>query len=117
MKAFIFEHPVNQVIEKYFKQLKTNNLTNEGGFGTETREQKLLACSALKRTSQHLTIGRTRRGEGAGCHAPKVFLRFLLEDKISAPDVFSSCWFIPCVHFEPSLVVVGCYGYEIRRHK
>ena len=30
MKAFIFEHPVNQFIEKYFKQLKTKNFTNEG---------------------------------------------------------------------------------------
>ena len=41
MKAFIFEHPVNQFIEKYFKQLKTKNFTNEGWFGTETYEKKL----------------------------------------------------------------------------
>ena len=26
MKAFIFEHPVNQLTEKYFKHLKTKNL-------------------------------------------------------------------------------------------
>ena len=30
MKAFIFEHPVNQLAEKYFKHLKTNTFTNEG---------------------------------------------------------------------------------------
>ena len=32
MKAFIFEHPVNQLAEKYFKHLKTNTFTNEGCF-------------------------------------------------------------------------------------
>ena len=46
-----------------------------------------------------------------------VFLSFLIEDQISAPDVFSSCWFIPGTHFESRLVVVSGYGYEIRRHK
>ena len=30
MKAFIFEHPVNQLAEKYFKHLKTNTFMNEG---------------------------------------------------------------------------------------
>ena len=30
MKAFIFEHPVNQLTEKYFKHLKTKNFMNEG---------------------------------------------------------------------------------------
>ena len=29
MKAFIFEHPVNQLTKKYFKHLKTKNFTNE----------------------------------------------------------------------------------------
>ena len=38
---------------------------------------------------------------------------FFLEDKISAPDVFSSCFFIPWTDFETSLVMVSCYGYEI----
>ena len=47
----------------------------------------------------------------------KVFLSFFLEDKTSVPDVFSSCSFIPRAHFETSLVVVKCYGYEIWRHK
>ena len=49
----------------------------------------------------------------------EVFLTFFLEDKTSAPDVFSSCSFIPCAHFkfETSLVMVSCYGYEIWRHK
>ena len=43
----------------------------------------------------------------------EVFLSFFLEDKTSAPDVFSSCSFIPCVGFETRLVMVSCYGYEI----
>ena len=46
----------------------------------------------------HLTLARTRGG-------PPV------------PDVFNSCSFIPRAHFETSLVMVSCYGYEIRRHK
>ena len=43
----------------------------------------------------------------------KVFLSFFLEDKTSAPDVFSSCLFISRAYFETSLVMVSCYGYEI----
>ena len=35
----------------------------------------------------------------------KVFLSFLLDDKTSVPDIFSS--------FETSLVMVSYYGYEI----
>ena len=51
----------------------------------------------------------------AGCHAHshKAFLIFFLEDKTSAPEVFCRCSFIPCAHFETSLVVVSYYGYEI----
>ena len=52
-------------------------------------------------------------GEGAGFHPTKVFLSFFLEDKTSAPDVSSSCLFILWAHFETSLVMVSCYGYEI----
>ena len=32
---------------------------------------------------------------------------------VFAPDVFSNCSFIPCAHFERSLVMVSYYGYEI----
>ena len=46
-----------------------------------------------------------------------VFLSFLLEEKTSSPDVFSTCSFIPRIHFETSLVMVSYYGYEICRHK
>ena len=46
-----------------------------------------------------------------------VFLSFLLEDKTSVPDVFSSCLLIPRAHFETSLVMVSCYGNELRRYK
>ena len=51
---------------------------------------------------------RTYKG---GWH--NVFRSFILEDKKSVPDVFSSCSFIPRAHFEISLVMVSCYGYEI----
>ena len=53
-------------------------------------------------------------GGGGGCHTPhKVFMRFFLDDKTSASDVFSSCSFISRAHFETSLVMVRFYGYEI----
>ena len=48
---------------------------------------------------------------------PSGFLSFFLEDKTSAPDVFSSCSLIPRADFETSLLMVSCYGYEIMRHK
>ena len=56
------------------------------------------------------TLGRTR-----GCWMPphEVFLSFFLEDKTSAPHLFSSCSSIPRTEFETSLVMVSCYGYEI----
>ena len=62
-----------------------------------------------------LTYGGGRgRGGGGGCRPPKVFLSFFfLEDKnSSAPDVFSSCLFIPRAHFETSLMMISFYGYE-----
>ena len=49
-------------------------------------------------------------GGGVDATPLKVFLTFLLEGKTSAPDVFSSCWFIPCAHFESSSVMVSFYG-------
>ena len=51
----------------------------------------------------------------AGVHANPhtVFLSFFLEDKTSAPNVFSSCLFIPRAHFKSSPVMVSCYGYGI----
>ena len=62
---------------------------------------------------------RTYKGVGGGggkgwlLPTHKVFLSFFLEDKTSAPDVFSSCSFIPRANFEVSLVMVSCYGNEI----
>ena len=51
---------------------------------------------------------------GGGGHSPsEVFLSFVLDDKTSALDVFSSCLFIPFAHFEQSLVMVRYYGYKI----
>ena len=62
-----------------------------------------LACMAVI-----LTLGHTR-GVGGGCG----FLSFFLEGKASAPDVSSSCSFIPRVHFESSSVMFSFYDYEI----
>ena len=70
-----------------------------------------------------LTLGRKREaggGELGGCNPPPplevVLIFFSLDDKTS-PEVFSSCSFILCAHFETSLVVVIYYVYEILRHK
>ena len=38
---------------------------------------------------------------------------FFLEDKTAAPVIFSSCSFTLRAHFETSLVMLSCYGYEI----
>ena len=55
------------------------------------------------------------QGEGGGvddgCTPIRFSLSFFLENKISAPDVFSSRSFIPHADFESSLVMVSCYGY------
>ena len=51
---------------------------------------------------------RTYKGWGEG-----VVLSFFLEDKTSAPDVFSSCSFILLAHFEKSSVMVSFFGYEM----
>ena len=51
--------------------------------------------------------------EGVDASPPKVFLSFFLGDKTSAPDVFSSCLFIPHTHFEISSLMVSCYAHEI----
>ena len=55
----------------------------------------------LSRQLMVLTLRRTGRVDAT---RPKVFLSFFLEDKASAPDVFSSCSFIPCTQFESPLV-------------
>ena len=45
-----------------------------------------------------------REGGGGGSEF------FFLDGKTSAPEVFSSCSFIPREHFETSLVMVSYYG-------
>ena len=56
-------------------------------------------------------------GGGGGGGVDVTSLRFSeffsIEDKTSAPEVFSGCSFIPGAHFETSLVMVSCYGCEI----
>ena len=62
-----------------------------------------------------LILGRTGGGGGGVATPPpmRFFLSFFLEDETSAPDVFSSCSFIPPADFETSVVMVSCYVYEI----
>ena len=62
-----------------------------------------------------LTLGRTRGGGADGCHLKFFIFIFLLNDQASAPDVFSSCSFIPRASFGTSLVMVSYYGtrYDI----
>ena len=47
-----------------------------------------------------------REGGGGGGG----FYFFFLAGKTTPPEVFSSCSFIPRVHFETSLVMVSYYG-------
>ena len=58
--------------------------------------------------STFMTLGRGT--VGGGNHPLRVFFffwSFFLNDKTSAPNVFSSCLFIPRAHFETSLVMVS----------
>ena len=56
-------------------------------------------------------------GKGREVPPPWGFSEFFLNDKTSTPEVFCSCSFIPCAHFETSLVTVSYYDYEIWRQK
>ena len=47
-------------------------------------------------------------GVGVNVTPHKVFLSFFVEDKTLAPNVFSSCSFIPRADFQTSLVMVSC---------
>ena len=60
-----------------------------------------------------LTLQRNHMFSVAFVHYAHAGVMAFLEDKTSAPDVFSSCSFIPRAHFETSLVMVSCFGYEI----
>ena len=71
----------------------------------------LYQCAINRRTYKFGGGGR----EGRLPPASEVFLIFFLDGKTSAPDVFSSCLFIPRAHFETILVMVSHYGYEIWR--
>ena len=79
---------------------------------------------SLRYCDRFRLLNRSRFVQGTACSRPfnprtyKVGgrgggLSFFLEDKTSAPDIFSSCSFIPCAHFETSLVIISVYGYEI----
>ena len=81
-------------------------LCREGSYQTLTK----LLVNYYKNNIYALTLGLTRRDR---CHpASEVFPSFFLDDKTSAPDIFSSCSFIHHVHFETSLVIVSYYGYD-----
>ena len=70
MKAFIFEHPVNQLIEKYFKKLKTKNFTNEGSFGTETHQKKNAGLQCFERYQSAFNPRTYKEGRGGGRMPP-----------------------------------------------
>ena len=71
----------------------------------------LPGTSAIAIIYKLLTLGRIG---GWFPPLPEFFLSFFfLDDKTSAPDVFSSCLFITRAHFETRLVIVSYYGYEI----
>ena len=53
MKAFIFEHPVNQLTKKYFKHLKTKNFTNEGCLHRHSLKF-ILSLQVVFSSQQHL---------------------------------------------------------------
>ena len=69
-----------------------------------TDSEEYSTCDYL----HQLTLGR-KGGEGMGV----VFLSFFQDGKVSAPDFFSSCSFIPRAHFETRSVMVSFYDYEI----
>ena len=68
---------------------------------------KKRATCFITMLQNELTLGRTRRGGGGGWMTPPYSYSefFFLEDETSALDVFNSCSFIPCAHFETSLVM------------
>ena len=112
-KAFIFEHPVNQLTEKYFKHLKTKNLWMKAAFATrvnwvtqvaevanfpagqESLElgqrpmKRLLASSALKGTIQHLNKVIREKS----CVYFLIFRIYFL-------FLWGSAWITTCVFFE-----------------
>ena len=72
---------------------------------------------ALLESRRFFNPRKYKGGGGGGWHPPnKVFQIFFLEDKTSAPDVFSSCLFIPCADFEMNLVMVSCYQKMVTRY-
>ena len=76
--------------------LKTRTFSRDGCF----RRLKFIAGNSS------LTLGRIRAKGDGGLVAPpsEGFFEFL-PGRTSAPDVFSSCSFIPRTHFETSLVM------------
>ena len=62
-------------------------------------------------SQMRLTLGKYKGG--VEYHPPRGFSEFFLSDPTSAPEVFSSRSLILLAHFETSLGIIGCYGYEI----
>ena len=58
-----------------------------------------------------LTLGRTGGGEVVAILPLTFFSIVILDDKTSAPEVFSSCSFIPRAHSQTGLVMATYYGY------
>ena len=70
-----------------------------------------LDCAVSSSKHQRVNPGTYKGGGGRGevvaTPSSEVLLIVFLDDKTSAPDVFSSCSFIPRAHFETSLVMVS----------
>ena len=69
----------------------------------------------LKKAPKFVNPRRYGGKRGGGWLPPhsEVLYTFFLDNKTSAPHVFSSCSSIPRPHFETSLVMVSNHGYEI----
>ena len=104
MKASIFEHPLNQLTEKYFKHLKTKNFTRKSRTFPACRKslelahkptKKSLFCSALKGASQHLNkvIRESKYGKTKSIHSYFLFLR-------------GSAWITTCIFFETIYLIL-----------
>ena len=93
-------------------------LNIEGSLILNSQQHSSAARNSNTNLIARVIIGRTRGGVGGGggCHPLpplKVFLSFFLGGQTSAPEVFSSCSFIPRAHFESKSVLFSFYGYEI----
>ena len=68
--------------------------------------------SAIRREIEAASPSDNKKGASTPPPPKGFLLRFFLEDKTSASDIFSSCLFIPRAHFETNLLMVRFRGSE-----